>query len=303
MSEKFQIWMDAIDDDLLEEAITPVRKRNYLPWISIAVAACLLLMIGLPMLPDRAPAVTFSVLSEMGYHMTLPEEAEQIRYEIITLSDRKGAQASFVMGDTAYVYQEVKTPNPQPLSDNAGTRPLTWNVGSLDIQLLSSDSGTAVSWYLRDDQTQGYLTANTNTRNVLTTASQILRITGLDVTVAPENAENITYDAFLLDGRTVAETTFRIDGITYSYRMAATLELREDFADISGLNDSFAQNAETEVFWCSAKLSFHEGGQGKIIWFDLVPGILYSLSMDSGASQDALLSMASRLFEPAQENN
>ena len=301
MSEKLQVWMDAIDDDLLEEAMAPVKRRNYLPWISVAVAACLLLMIGLPMLPDRSPAVTFSVLSEMGYHMTLPEDAEQIRYEIITLADRKGAQASFVMADTKYVYQEVKTPNPQPLSGSGQV--LTWNVGNLDIQLLSSASGTSVSWYQQDAETQWYLTANANTQEVLTAASQILRITGLDVTVAPENAENITYDAFLLDGLTVAETTFRIDGITYSYRMAATLELREDFADISGLNDSFAQNAETEVFWCSAKLSFHEGGQGKIIWFDLVPGILYSLSMDSGASQDSLLSMASRLFEPAQENN
>lgn len=303
MSDKFHTWMDAIDGDLLEEAIAPVKRRNYLPWIGVAVAACLLLMIGLPMIPSPSPAVTFSVLSEMGYHMALPEEAEQVRYEIITLADRKGAQASFVMADTEYVYQEVKTPDPQPLSASADGQILTWNVGNLDIQLLSSTSGTSVSWYLRDDQTQRYLTASANTQEVLTTASQILRLTGLDVTVAPENAEEIRYNAFLLDGLTVAETTFRVDGITYCYRMAATAAVEEDFADISGLEAAFVQRTESQVFWCSAKLHFHEGGAGKIIWFDVVPGILYSLTMDSGASEEVLLDMATRFFEPAQGNN
>ena len=138
---------------------------------------------------------------------------------------------------------------------------------------------------------------------MLTTASQILRATGLDVTVAPEQAENITYNAFRLDGLTVAETTFQLGGITYAYRMAGTSELMEDFADISGLAGSFDQIAAGEVFWCRAKLSFNEGGQGKILWFDLVPGILYSMSMDTGASEEALLDMANSLFKPAQENN
>ena len=40
-----------------------------------------------------------------------------------------------------------------------------------------------------------------------------------------------------------------------------------------------------------------------LLWFDLVPGILYSMSMDSGASEEALLEMANSLFEPAQDNN
>ena len=299
MSDKFQVWMDAIDEDLLEEAITPVKRRNYLPWISIAVAACLLLMIGLPMMPDRSPAVTFSVLSEMGYHMALPEDAEQIRYEIITLADRKGAQASFVMADMEYVYQEVKTPNPQPLTGS--TQPLCWNVGALDFQLLSSSSGTAVSWYLRDAETQCYLTANADSRQVLTTASQILAFTGLDVAVAPKHAEDITCNAFLLDGLTVAETAFRIDGVTYCYRMAATSAVEEDFADISGIPDPVDVLAAQQVRWCSAKIGAEPDGSGKIIWFDVVPGILYSLSMDSGASEEMLLDMANQLFEPAQD--
>lgn len=301
MSPKFQLWMDAIDDDLLEEAIAPVKKRTYLPWISIAVAACLVLTLAWPLLPGRDPAVTFSMLSDMGYPMTLPEEAEQIRYALVTLHDRKGAQASFVLQDTEYVYQEVKTPDPRPLSPEGNHRVLTWNVGSLDLQLLSSDSGTSVSWYAREDQTQRYLTAKADSRQVLTTANQILHMTGLDVAVAPENGENISCNVFQHLGLTVAETAFTVHGITWCYRMAATSLVEEDFADLSGTDDPAGGLTPCKVRWCDAKVGIHPDGSGKLLWFDVVPGILYCLTMDSGASEEALLDMAGRLFQPAQE--
>ena len=302
MSDKFHILMNAVDEDLLEEAMTPVKRRKPLPWIGTAIAACLVLVIGLATLPGRAPAVTADELSSMGYEMKLPAQAEKVRYEIVSQAEQKAAQASFVIQGTKYIYQTVKTQTQQQLANNNGLV-LAWNAGNLNIQLLSSSATTSVSWYLEDEQTQCYLTARADTREVLTTASQILRATGLDVTVAPDNAENITYNAFRLDGLTVAETTFQIDGITYAYRMAGTTELLENFADISGLEDSFHQIAAGEVLWCRAKMNFDEGGQGKILWFDLVPGILYSMTMDSGASEEALLDMANSLFVPAQENN
>ena len=227
----------------------------------------------------------------------------QITCGITTHTDREAAQASFLLEDTAYVYYTVKTLEPQPLPQSADAQVLSWNSGDLGIQLLSSDTGTSVSWYQQEQQTQCYLTASADTRQVLTTASQILRATGLDVTGVPEGAENVTYNAFLLDGLAVAETTFRLGGNTCAYRMSATLELLEDFKDISGLTEPFEEVAAGEILWCRAKLSFNEGGQGKIIWFDVVPGILYSLSMDSGASEEALLELANQLFVPAQENN
>ena len=302
MSDKFQLLMNAVDDDLLEEAMTPVKRRNPMPWIGTAIAACLVLVIGLSTLPGRAPAVTADQLSSMGYEMKLPAQAEKIRYEVVSQAEQQAAQASFVIQGTRYIYQAVKTQTQQQLANNNGLV-LAWNAGNLNIQLLSSAATTSVSWYLEDDQTQCYLTARADTREVLTTASQILRATGLDVTVAPDNAKNITYNAFRIDGLTVAETTFQIDGITYAYRMAGTTELLENFTDISGLDNSFSEIAAGEVFWCRAKLRFDEGGQGKILWFDLVPGILYSMTMDSGASEEALLDMANSLFVPAQENN
>ena len=40
MSDKFHILMNAVDEDLLEEAMTPVKRRKPLPWIGAAIAAC-----------------------------------------------------------------------------------------------------------------------------------------------------------------------------------------------------------------------------------------------------------------------
>ena len=298
MSDKFDRLMNALDDDLLEEAMTSAKRKAPMPWISAAVAACLVLMLGALILPGRG--MTREQITAMGYDMKLPERAERVRYDIVSILEQEAAQASFVIRDTKYVYQAVKTDVQLQLSK--GDEILSWNVGDVDIQLVSSGGSTSVSWFREEEQTQWYLTAEANSREVLTTASQILRATGLNVAVAPENAKNITYNAFLLDGLTVAETTFQLDGITYAYRMAATMELQEDFADISGMPGPFEHEFADQVLWCSAKVSFDDGGEGKVVWFDVVPGILYSLSVDNDASEEALLELAQELFEPAQED-
>lgn len=306
MNDKFQLVMNAVDDELLEEAFAPAKPKNVKSWIRMAIAACLVLVLGAAFAHNRNSAVTFAELSDLGYVMKLPSGAEQVQYEIVTLADSaEAAQASFRLGETEYLYQAVKTTEQQMISDRGEPEAnvLTWNSGNLDIQLLSSSSSTSVSWYIPDDQIQWYLTAHADTLEVLTTASQILRTIGLDVAVAPESAENITYNAFLLADLTVAETTFVVDGIPYAYRMAATAEIGEDFTDISGMEGPFGQTMDGEVLWCEAKVSFDDGGHGKIIWFDVVPGILYSLSAESGASADMLQNMASQLFKPAQDNN
>ena len=302
MSDKFQTLMHAIDDDLLEEAMTPVKRRKSIPWIGTAIAACLVLVIGIATVAGRSPAVTAEQLAEMGYEMKLPNTAQRVRYKVVSLAEQKAAQASFVIQGNRYIYQTVKTQEKQQLSDST-SQVLSWDAGKLDLQLLSSPSATSVSWYLPNEQTQCYLTAHADSREVLTTASKILKATGLDVTVAPDHAENVTYNAFRMDGLTIAETTFQIDGITYAYRMAGTRELMENFADISGMDDPFDHVAAGEVYWCRAKVIFNEGEQGKILWFDLVPGILYSMTMDTGASEEALLEMANSLFVPAQDEN
>ena len=77
----------------------------------------------------------------------------------------------------------------------------------------------------------------------------------------------------------------------------------QEITDISGTTNTFEASSESQVLWCSAKLEYTENEGGKVIWFDVVPGILYSLHMGSGASEEALLDMAAQLFEPAQAYN
>ena len=302
MNDKFRILMQSVDDDLLEEAMQPVSRKSILRWvIPVAACACLLLTLSLPMLRPAVPSVSLSELQSMGYGMTLPETVKIISYALITQNDRSGAEARFLVGDTEYVYREEKTVQPQTLSSSAAVELLSWNAESLDIQLCTATDSTSVSGYTSENQIQGYLTAQADSLTVLTTASQILRSTGLDVTVAPEEATDITYNAFLLDGLTVAETTFVLDGIRFSYRMAATAELLEDFKDNSGIEGPVERISAGEVAWCRAKINYTEGEQGRIIWFDVVPGILYSMSMEQGASDETLLELANELFEPAQD--
>ena len=351
MSDKFHLIMNSVDDDLLEEAMTPVRRKRYMPWVATTVAAGLLVVLALPLFqqakpaapneslaslgveeplpviqplepavtqekpaaPDAdenvpqpeamEPAVTLADLAAIGFDMTLPEAAEDITYEIVTLGNHEGAKASFSIGNTAYVYQAEKAAEPQSGEPAEGAQVLSWHAADLDLRLASASGSASVSWYTPEDQTMWSLTADADSLELLTTASQILGATGLNVTVAPEGAEVISYNAFAMDDLTVAETTFLLDGVACSYRMAATMELEEDFADISGMDGTFAEYAEGEVFWCAAKLSFNEGGEGKIIWFDIVPGLLYSLSMENGASETALLDLANTLFDPAQGND
>ena len=82
--------------------------------------------------------------------------------------------------------------------------------------------------------------------------------------------------------------------------MASTYEVDENFADISGVDKVFGTETEGEVSYCPARIYFDEGGEGKIVWFDVAPGLLYSLHMDSGASEEALELMANVVFAPAQ---
>ena len=81
--------------------------------------------------------------------------------------------------------------------------------------------------------------------------------------------------------------------------MAATGQVELPFQDISGLPD-YAVTEDAKILWCPAVISYDESGAGKITWFDVAPGLVYSLSADNSAGRDALLDMANRLFTPAQ---
>ena len=63
------------------------------------------------------------------------------------------------------------------------------------------------------------------------------------------------------------------------------------------------QDGEGRLRWCPTVLRWDAGGAGCIIWRDIAPGLAYSLSADSGASEKTLADMAALVFKPAQEES
>ena len=115
-----------------------------------------------------------------------------------------------------------------------------------------------------------------------------------------QEADELRALASELDGETVTEVTFAAGGQTWRYRMMPTADVTEHIPDISGYTGG-QQTAEGQVLWCAASLRWDEGGTGCIIWKDVVPGLAYSLTADSGATETLLIDMAAQVFQPAQD--
>lgn len=332
--KRFDLLMEAVDDDLLEEAQRPLRRSRSRLWAAGSLAACVCILIagylvlrpgtGPEQSADQPPAddpvpfsgytqivnpvheATAAEVAQLGYVMPLPAEARSVSYALIdqgTDGETPMAEASFEQGGKAYTCRALKTAHAEDISGIYAnwTECLDWNAGTLDLQLRQAEDDTAwVGWYSAEEDTQWCLSGEEDAHSLLHTAQFIVETLGFDLAVAPEEAEDVVYNAFALGDLIVGETTFLLDGVRCSCRTAATLLIEEDFADISGLEGTFQSNTAAQVGWCLAKLAYDEGGAGKIIWFDAAPGLLYSLSMDRGASENALLEMAEQLFAPAQ---
>ena len=271
--QSFDLWMHSIDTVFLEEAAKPPVRKTKFYSSGIAIAACLVL------------AVT-GLLLRQGL-----------------LADSAITKDSFSKDGTKYTLLSCEAAEPTDISgiNTTDAQELSWYAAGLEIKLCSTQDTIWASWYDTATTTQWCLLSDTSSLALLTTAKDLVEELGYNVAVAPADATDITYDAFRINDLAVAETTFLLDDIRYSYRMAATYEIAEDFADISGTGDLYALHSVAEVGWCPAKIYYDENGYGKIIWFDIAPGLLYSLSMETNASEDALLSLAHELFVPAQD--
>ncbi len=280
--KSFMHWMSSIDDRFLEEAAEfPLKKQKKSLYYSLAAVACLALV---------TTGLFFT-------HSMLKSNSGTPRKDNIM-------REYFTENNITYTLLSCEAPESMDISEVSGTseaEPLLWYADGLELKLCSTTDMAWVSWYDAKTSTQWCLSADDSTLSLLTTAKDILKELGYDICVAPKDASNITYNAFLLNTLTVAETSFLLHNTPCSYRMASTPDISEDFADISGTGTNYSHSVSTELGWCPAKLYYEENGYGKIIWFDIVPGLLYSLSMETNASEEALLSLAKELFVPAQD--
>jgi hypothetical protein len=126
------------------------------------------------------------------------------------------------------------------------------------------------------------------------TRKSILETVGVDLE-APKGAKDVSYQSITADN-IIAQMKFTQDGKAYNYRvMSAT-----DYSDISGMYYDWKEVEPTNVGGIIAEASYIPGEQGIINWYDVVPGLLYSLSVDSGASLEVLKNMAEKLYAPTQ---
>lgn len=311
-------WMDAIDDDLLEEAQRPLPRGNTaLRWGSLAACLCaaalaLVLALlghgaaqradcGAP--PEAATYKGFSASAEpeaLSATLVLPEGAS-LASDYRWRQDGEGAvtgvSCTVLLDGYDYDYSAEYASQPLPAPD--GTLPAdTWQVNSLT--LLVYDDG-AVGWYDTSAGIQWYCVA-WDGGAPLVTAFTLMDAQYYTVPTAPEGADVLGYDLFDLNGETVTEVSFTLNSVTWHYRMAPTSDVSETIPDISGFTGG-SLTAEGKLRWCPTVLRWDAGGVGCIIWRDLAPGLAYSLTADTGASEDALSDMAALVFKPAQEES
>lgn len=320
-NKRFQRLMGSVDPELLEEAKEPPRRSGKRFGSLAAMAACFVLLVGGVMvfqsrdsaqdpqhgtaqLANPVQTVTAAEVTQLGYRIQLPAEAQDATYQLITLNQDTTpmAQVSFLVNDNDYTCRAAKADHAEDISGiyQEWEESIDWAIGELQMQMRKATDTAWVGWFSAADGVQWCLSGDPD--SVLITAQEIVETLGYQMAVAPDGAEQVVYDVLTLDELTVGETTFVLDGISYTYRTAATPEITADFADISGLTNPYPVDESAAVSYCDARLSYEAGGSGKIVWFDPVPGLLYSLSMDSGASADALVGIAEQLFSPAQGN-
>lgn len=158
------------------------------------------------------------------------------------------------------------------------------------------------------------------------TQEELVEATGIELAAPPE-ADNVAYSYITIpDQEPIAQVTFTVIEDDYCYRAQPTaatsimtgideqgLTVAEDIqeaiqsginiaATLTGMNYEWKSFASVDVQHCEGICAFNEGKEGFIAWLDVAPGILYSLSMDKGCTQDHLMTMANAIFVPAQGN-
>ena len=224
--DRFFRLMHAVDDDLLEEAMQPVRRRRHV-WIPLAAAACLCIAAALAAVPLlRAPArqdvqpdgtqkqsgtsateaaVPSSIttdakaIMDLGYTLAVPADSQDVVYSLVpTDSDIPMAQVCYVSNGISYTARSLKTDSAADLTGSSAnwTQELSWSDAGLAMDLRTDGEESWVGWYTGSTGTQWALGAEDSAQSVLHSACGILKTLGYDVAVAPEDAENVTYSVF-----------------------------------------------------------------------------------------------------------
>ncbi len=145
---------------------------------------------------------------------------------------------------------------------------------------------------------------------------ELVDAAGIDLP-APEGAENVVYNVLMASSETpMAEMNFTLDGKDLCLRAQATgmvpAEPGIDASpeDLAGLLDVESYNISGLYYDWDAMGTVDVAGRGGmygickdasfISWLDVVPGILYNLSMKEESDTETLMNLAEAVFVPLQ---
>ena len=126
-----------------------------------------------------------------------------------------------------------------------------------------------------------------------TTPEAMVETIGLSFSL-PEGAEEIAYR--MLESEALAEVQFVLNGSQCTARIRPSM----GFEDISGMYYDWTMVEDCEILWCPGKVMQTEAdGQyvALCLWYDVVPGLMYSVSV---IGEISVLALADVMFTPAQ---
>ena len=120
---------------------------------------------------------------------------------------------------------------------------------------------------------------------------EILEVLGIRFN-EPEGASRVRYS--IIGGKT-AQMDFVWNGVECTARISG----EPSFTDISGMYFSWKSEINTNVGRCAATVKLAEAGGSTIgvcLWYDTVPGLMCSVSVKSGATQELLEELSRQVY-------
>lgn len=126
---------------------------------------------------------------------------------------------------------------------------------------------------------------------------ELLKATNLSL-LPVEGAEDVNY-AIIDQGSKgkMAEMNFIMDGKNYCYRAMITNDISP--FDTSGLYYKWDVTEDVKVNYCDATYESCDDASA-IYWLDVVPGVVYSLSVIQPTEKSELVDLANQIFVPTQ---
>ena len=120
---------------------------------------------------------------------------------------------------------------------------------------------------------------------------EILEVLGIRFN-EPEGASGVRYS--IIGGKT-AQMDFVWNGVECTARISG----EPSFTDISGMYFSWKSEISTKIGRCAATVKLAEAGgstTGVCLWYDIVPGLMCSVSMKNDATQELLEAIARQVY-------